>query len=179
MPLDKLPTEEEALLELLAASLSKGPGFRALCAKAVHIGTAGAPLSSLLLRLALGAMFAQSGWGKLQNLERTAGFFGGLGIPAPAFHALLVGNVELIGGVLVAIGLFTRTAALPLAITMVVAIATALLPEVEGPLDFITLNETLYLALLTWAVTHGPGKWSVDAWLWEKHTPREKEQHES
>lgn len=161
-------------MELLAASPSNGPQFRALCAKAVHIGEALAPLSSLLVRLALGVMFAQSGWGKLQNLERTAGFFEGLGIPAPAFHALLVGNVEFIGGAFVAIGLLTRTAALPLAITMVVAIATALLPDVEGVLDFITLDETLYLALLAWAITHGPGKWSLDAWLWKEHTPKER-----
>jgi putative oxidoreductase len=134
----------------------------------VRIAESGAPATNFLVRVALGVMFAQSGWGKLQNLERTAGFFDGLGIPAPGFHALLVGNVELAGGVLLAIGLLTRLVAIPLAITMVVAIFTAMLPDVEGVLDFITLDETLYFAILVWAATHGPGKWSLDEWIWKK-----------
>lgn len=140
---------------------------RALLFKAVRLGDAGAPLSSLLVRFVLGVMFAQSGLGKLQNIERTTQFFEELGIPAPGLQALLVGNVELIFGLLLALGLLTRVAAIPLAITMVVAIATALLPDVEGVLEFITLSEVLYFTLLVWVVTHGPGKWSVDAWAWK------------
>lgn len=122
-------------------------------------------------------MFAEAGFGKLQNLERTTEFFEGLGIPAPGLQALLVGNVEFIGGALLVLGLLARLAAIPLAITMVVAIATALLPDVEGALDFITLGEVHYFALLAWVITHGPGKWSVDTWVWKTLiSPSTKEQ---
>lgn len=137
-------------------------GLRPLVSKAKKIASSGAPAASMLVRLALGVMFAQSGWGKLQNLERTAGFFEGLGIPAPSFHAVLVGNVEFLGGILLVVGLLTRLVSIPLAVTMGVAILTAMLPDVEGPLDFITLDETLYLAILVLMITQGPGKWSLD-----------------
>lgn len=175
-----LTPADGAPLEPDSASQSKESGFRALLFKAVRIACAGAPLSSLLVRVALGAMFAQAGWGKLQNLERTTGFFEGLGIPAPGLHALLVGNVEFVGGVLLGLGLVTRLSAVPLAIIMVVAIATALLPEVDGVLDFLTLDEVLYFAILSWVITHGPGKWSIDASLWKSLIlPPTKEQKET
>lgn len=122
-------------------------------------------LGPLLVRVSLGVMFAQTGLGKLMNLERTAGFFESLGIPAPELHAFVVGNVELFCGIAVALGLLTRLAAIPLAITMLVAIATALLPDVQGVLDLIALSETLYLAVLVLLITQGPGKWSIDSFL--------------
>lgn len=122
-----------------------------------------APASFVLLRGTLGLLFAQSGWGKLQNLDRTAGFFESLNIPAPTFHAALVGSVELLGGVALILGVLTRLAALPLVITMVVAIVTAHLPEVEGALELLTIDETIYLAILLLLVARGPGAWSVDS----------------
>lgn len=122
-----------------------------------------APASFVLLRGTLGLLFAQSGWGKLQNLDRTAGFFESLNIPAPTFHAALVGGVELLGGVALILGVLTRLAALPLVITMVVAIVTAHLPEVEGALELLTIDETIYLAILLLLVARGPGAWSVDS----------------
>lgn len=132
-----------------------------LKAKADRFRELGPPL----VRVSLGVMFAQSGLGKLMNLERTAGFFESLGIPAPALHAFVVGNVELVCGIAIALGLLARLAAIPLAITMLVAIATALLPDVQGALDLIALSETLYLAVLVLLITQGPGRWSIDSFL--------------
>ncbi len=121
-----------------------------------------APASFLLVRVSLGLMFAQAGWGKLGNLERTAGFFSSLGIPAPGFHAGLVAGVELVGGTALVLGLLSRLVSIPLSITMIVAILTAKLSDVGGIIDLITLDETLYLAVLFALIAVGPGSWSLD-----------------
>ena len=49
----------------------------------------------LALRLIYGWFFAQAGWGKLANLERTTGFFENLGLPLPALMAGLVATVGI------------------------------------------------------------------------------------
>lgn len=123
------------------------------------------PLGPLLVRLCLGAVFAQSGWGKLHNLAGTTEFFESLGIPAPGAQALFVSLVELVGGLALVVGAGTRVAALLLGGTMVVAIATAQASEIEGLLSFLTLDETVYGAALVWLAVAGAGKASLDAWL--------------
>ena len=123
------------------------------------------PYLWLLVRVAVGATFASTGWGKLQHLDRTIAFFRGLGIPAPELQAPFIGGLELVGGICVALGLLTRVVSLPLAATMVVAIATALWPDVQTVLDLLTLDETLYFALLGTLAARGPGHLSLDRWL--------------
>jgi putative oxidoreductase len=54
----------------------------------------------------------------------TAGFFAQIGIPLAAVAAPLVIGLEFLGGIALVLGLFTRWIALPLAVTMVVAIVT-------------------------------------------------------
>src|SRR5688572_10195686 len=75
----------------------------------------------LVIRLYWGWAFAQSGWGKLTNLERTAGFFESINIPLPKVNAVLAGGTECLGGILLALGLFARPASVPLIFTMLVA----------------------------------------------------------
>src|SRR5438132_14016972 len=87
-------------------------------------------LPPTLARIALGVVFAGTGWGKLHNLAKIASFFADLGIPAPGFNAVLVSSAELICGALLLVGLFTRLASIPLVVTMVVAIATAKRSEI-------------------------------------------------
>jgi putative oxidoreductase len=72
------------------------------------------------------------------------------GIPAPAFHAVFVGNVEFLRGLTLLVGLGTRLVSLPLACTMLVAIFTSAIKDVEGIADFLALDEFLYLAVLLW-----------------------------
>lgn len=87
----------------------------------------GIPL--LLLRLYLAPIFIQAGWTKLMAFEQTADWFGnseyGLGLPLPEVMASLAISSELIGGVFLLFGLFTRLVALPLLVTMAVAAVTA------------------------------------------------------
>jgi putative oxidoreductase len=79
----------------------------------------------LAVRLYWGFQFAQTGWGKLHHLAKIAGFFASLNIPYPGFTAPFVSTLELVGGVLLMLGLFSRPLALLLACNMLVAYWTA------------------------------------------------------
>jgi putative oxidoreductase len=79
----------------------------------------------LLIRLYWGWQFAQTGWGKLQHLDRVAGFFQTLNIPAPHVNALVVALSELVGGILLALGIGSRVVALVLFFDMSIAFVTA------------------------------------------------------
>ena len=86
------------------------------------------PLQSAMLlavRLYWGFQFAQTGWGKLHNLVKITGFFASLNIPFPSFAAPFVSTLELVGGILLMLGLFTRPVALLLTCNMFVAYWTA------------------------------------------------------
>jgi putative oxidoreductase len=119
----------------------------------------------LLVRLSLGAVFITSGWGKLHNLGQVTSFFTELGIPFPGFNATLASSTELIGGTLILLGLFTRLAAIPLIFTMLVAIATAKRPEIDGVATLLGFIEFTYIAGFVWLLVSGAGRASLDALL--------------
>ncbi|HTZ33195.1 MAG TPA: DoxX family protein [Methylomirabilota bacterium] len=80
------------------------------------------PLSLLALRLALALIFVYHGYPKLAHpTEQMREFFTSHGFPA--YFVGLAGIIECFGALLLAIGLFTRPAALVLVGEMVVAIA--------------------------------------------------------
>ncbi len=119
----------------------------------------------LAVRLSLGAVFLGTGWGKVHNLAQVTSFFTELGIPFPAVQATIVSGIELVGGTLIILGLFTRFAALPLLGTMVVAILTAKRPEIAGIRSLLAFEESTYLAGFLWLFVAGAGKASLDALL--------------
>jgi putative oxidoreductase len=119
-------------------------------------------LGPTLARLTVGVVFFRSGWGKIHDLERVTDFFNELHIPAAAFQARLVACTELAGGLAMLLGLATRFASMPLAITMVVAIATAKRGEIEGPGDLFGLGEWSYLVFFVWIALVGAGPLSLD-----------------
>ncbi len=120
----------------------------------------------LALRLLYGGQYIQTGHGKLVHLDRTTEFFTSLHIPAPGFHAVLVGSTEFFGGILFVLGLGTRFATVPLTISMVVAYLTAERAEAFKSLDNFT-GAAPYQFLLACLIlmAFGPGKVAVDAWL--------------
>jgi len=73
-----------------------------------------------VLRVGVGAIFIYAGWGKVSDLAGTVVFFGTLGF-AP-FWAYLVSFVELLGGIVVLLGVYTRIAAALLSVVMIVAV---------------------------------------------------------
>lgn len=81
--------------------------------------------TTLLIRLMVGAVFLSEGIQKfLFPAIRGAGRFEKIGLPSPELLGTLVGTTEIIAGTLILLGLFTRLAAMPLIIIMIVAITT-------------------------------------------------------
>jgi putative oxidoreductase len=119
-------------------------------------------LPPLLLRVTLGVVFFSTGLGKVQNLDKVTAFFTELGIPLPAFHAVVVGYTELVGGALLVAGLASRLAAVPLAVSMLVAVLTAKRAEITGVADFFGLLEVAYLVMLVAVAVGGAGAVSLD-----------------
>lgn len=135
----------------------------------VERGPATVPPATILVRLALAGVFVSEGLQKFLFPQALGvGRFATIGIPAPEVMAPFVAVCEIVCGVLVLIGLFTRLAALPLVVDMIVAIATTKLPILlergfwsmahEARTDWAMLLGALFLLL------SGPGRWSVDAW---------------
>lgn len=123
----------------------------------------------LVLRVYWGWQFAQTGWGKLMHLEKTAGFFANLGIPAPQLNAILAGGTECFGGILLVVGLWARVVSVPLIFTMGVAYATAereaLRAIASDPDKFTSAAPFLFLLVAAIVLTFGPGTFSVDRLL--------------
>ena len=133
--------------------------YSTACAMLAHLNF----LAPLLGRIVIAAVFIPSGWGKLHSLAKVIDFFTSLGIPFPEYQAPFVACVELIGGIFVLLGLGTRLASFLLINTMVVAIVTAIWPDVSGVADFFSKDEVLYSAILAHLIIAGGGAVSLDA----------------
>ena len=119
----------------------------------------------LLVRFVIGFVFVNTGWGKLHSLDHLIQYFTELKIPFPQIQAPFVAGIEFVCGGLVLVGLATRFAAFPLVGTMVVAIATALWPDLDGLNDLLGRAEFLYIVLLVGLVVRGAGAVSIDSLL--------------
>lgn len=88
---------------------------------------------AVLVRLMVGAVFFTEGVQKFIYPEmRGPGRFEGMGFPNPEFWGYVVGTFETVCGALVLVGLFTRLAAVPTLIIMLVAIITTKIPILLG-----------------------------------------------
>ncbi len=85
-------------------------------------------LGPLALRLYLAPVFWVAGTNKVAGFDNTVAWFGnpdwGLGLPMPALMAGLATGTEVIGAVLLLLGLAVRWISIPLMATMVVAAVT-------------------------------------------------------
>ena len=140
---------------------------------------------TILIRLLVGlVVFLPEGIQKLAFPQVLGeGRFARIGIPLPDVMGPFVGTVEILCGVLIILGLFTRLAAIPLIVTMVVAIVSTKIPILlghdlwifhlssemkrtgvwsmlhEARTDLVMLLASIYLLI------EGGGRWSLDAWL--------------
>lgn len=133
------------------------------------------PVADLPLRLVLGVVFIAHGLDKLfgtfggGGFQATAAAFGEMGLQPSWFHAALGGGGELVGGILVLLGLFTRFGAFLTASTMVVAILLVHLPNglfakdggFEYPLSLLGAALTLLLS--------GAGPISLDKLIFKEN----------
>jgi putative oxidoreductase len=120
------------------------------------------PLGPTLARLTVGLVFIGTGWGKLHTLPDETDYFASLGIPAPGLNARMAATTEFVGGVLVLVGLGTRLAVLPMAVTMIVAILTAKRGDLHGLTDLVGFEEWSYLVFFIWLAVAGAGPLSLD-----------------
>jgi len=123
----------------------------------------------LFVRLYWGWQISQNGWGKLHNLPHVTEFFAGLGLPAPGPTAIFVATFEFIGGILLAIGLLSRVAALGFVIDMTMAYITAdreaLLSFWSAPEKFYGADPFIFLFVGLLILIFGPGKIALDTLL--------------
>ena len=122
----------------------------------------GQNLSLFLARIMIAYGFYGPAMEKWSDISSVASWFGTLGIPFPTLNAYLAASTELLGVVLLTLGLFTRLISLPLIVVMVVAITTVHISHgfSAGDNGFeIPLYYMLFLALFA---SFGAGKFSLD-----------------
>lgn len=131
-----------------------GPVYRAL-----------APVTEPAIRLVAGGSLAIHGFPILLagDLAPTARFLAGVGFAHGVFWAMLVGLVELVCGLCLALGLLTRVVAVPIIVFLVVAIVSY-----HWQFGFHWENRGIEYPLF-WTIVvfhflvHGGGRWSLDA----------------
>lgn len=118
----------------------------------------------LVLRVVVGIVFIAHGSQKIfeYTLPGTIGSFAGMGVPLPEIAAPLVAFLELLGGILLVLGLFTRPVGILLAVDMLVALVLVHLSAgiwvADGGWEFVAV---LGAAALAVAFT-GAGRFSLD-----------------
>jgi uncharacterized membrane protein YphA (DoxX/SURF4 family) len=139
---------------------------------------------TILIRLAVGlGVFFPEGIQKLIFPDIVgAGRFTNIGIPYPEIMGPFVGVAEIVCGALIILGLFTRLAAIPLVIIMIVALLSTKVPILLGH-DFLIFHLPKVARYGFWSMMHeartdlcmllcslyllivGAGAWSFDALL--------------
>jgi putative oxidoreductase len=127
-----------------------------------NILSKGQGISLLLARLAVAYGFYEPAMTKWADIDSVAQWFGSIGIPFPTLNAYMAASTEILGVVLLTLGLFTRLISIPLIIIMIVAITTVHLGNgfTAGNNGFeIPLYYMLFLAIFA---SMGAGKFSLD-----------------
>lgn len=121
--------------------------------------------SLLFVRVVWGWLFFKTGFGKLGNLAGTTEFFASLGLPAPGFHAVAIGLLECVGGLLLLGGFASRFVAMLLFGNMAVAYLTAHRDAFGSLKDFTAAAPYPFLLASLLVLAFGPGRFSIDGWL--------------
>lgn len=106
-----------------------------------------------------GVAFILHGMPKFNDLLGTQGFFASVGIPADL--ALLIGLLEVIGGILLIVGLVTRVVAILFAVEMMCAIlivkaGNSFMGQGGFEVDLLLMSISISLAI------SGPGRLSIE-----------------
>ena len=133
------------------------------------------PRSVLLVRIAVGLTFFTQGILKYLDPNMGVVRFTKIGFPHPYFTAHFVGTFEILCGLLLLAGLWTRLVSIPLLIVITTAIATTKIPELsranQGFWYMVSDARTDFamFCCLVFLISVGGGSWSLDAML-AKHT---------
>jgi len=125
-------------------------------------------------RVAVGLLMIHNGFSKLADVQGFAnGVVSFIGLPYPVFFTYCAAYAEIVGSILLAVGLFTRLDALILLFTMLIAIFFHL--KKDGlhisPLE----TASLYALWFGFFLTNGGGVFSLDtaiiSWLKKPSSP--------
>jgi putative oxidoreductase len=117
------------------------------------------PCGALIMRLVLGISIAMYGYQKVVPhgaLTRHVHMVVGMGLPSVLGY--VSAYTELIGGILLILGLFTRLAAALIAINMLVAFFTVSIHHGLGSFDYTLAFAAIAIMLLF----YGPGALAID-----------------
>jgi putative oxidoreductase len=113
-------------------------------------------------RMLLSLIFILAGYGKLTGIAGTAGWFGSIGLPFSTAVAVLVGLLELFGGLAILVGYKTRTAAVALALFTIAATLIAHL-DFSDQVQVLFFQKNLAIAGgLAVLAAFGAGALSID-----------------
>jgi putative oxidoreductase len=135
------------------------------------------------LRLIVGYGFFEHGYAKLlRGPDRFIGILHSMGLPYPAVLGWMTILVEIIGGIMIAIGAFVPIAAVPMIIILVVAILTVHLPNGFSSIKLMGYDgsgahfgqpgyetDLLYMAGIIALCVGGSGPLSIDRLLFRRH----------
>ena len=136
--------------------------LKSIYTKSKDLLSHGQSVSLFFARLAVAYGFYEPAMMKWSDINAIADWFGSMGIPLPTLNAYMAASTELLGVILLTLGLFTRLISIPLIVVMIVAIATVHLGHgfSAGDNGFeIPLYYMLFLALFA---SLGAGKLSLD-----------------
>ncbi len=120
----------------------------------------------LFVRVYWGWQFFQTGFGKLQHISHVTAYFAQMGLPMPHVAAVFIAWLELVGGVLLILGLGSRLIAFPLFIDMLVAYIAgdrgALLSFFSDPGKFYAADPYTFMFASLMVLIFGPGLFAID-----------------
>lgn len=116
-----------------------------------------------ILRVAAGLLLVTHGYGKIMNPFGASGMVESLGFYPGAFWSPLLAATEFFGGILIAIGLFTRPAAFAAMIVLTVTIYFHGIVQAEGLMG--AEKSILWALIMFYFVIRGANSHSVDAKL--------------
>ncbi len=123
--------------------------------------------ASLLGRLFLAPLFLIAGFGKIGGYASTAAYMAANGVPGMLLPLVIV--LEIGGGILILLGWHTRIVSLLLAGFTILALLLFHMP-VTAANQIVVLAELGVAGGFLLLAAHGPGAWSLDAWL-ARHAP--------
>jgi uncharacterized membrane protein YphA (DoxX/SURF4 family) len=139
------------------------------------------PRATSAIRLMAGGVFFWEGILKFVYANQGVGRFTKLGMPFPALTASFVGVLEIVGGLLLMLGLGTCLISIPFIVEMLVAMLSTKpklflgtsplpLPPVPPQIGIWAVlheirSEYAQLMSCVFLLVTGPGPWSLDAWL--------------
>jgi putative oxidoreductase len=137
--------------------------MRSLVQKFISIASGLSDLPPLFFRLTLAYGFYGPAMKKWANIEQVAQWFGeSLNMPFPLLNAYMAASTEMLGVVLLTLGLATRLISIPLMVVMIVAITTVHLQHGFSCGDNGFEVPFYYLLMLFALLVGGAGRFSID-----------------